>query len=51
MYKVSDEIINFIEKYMKTYNVELTAGWKSLAKQRSWEVYSWEMYYHRYYFY
>ena len=26
MYKISDEVINFIEKTMKTWRVELTAG-------------------------
>ena len=26
MYKISDEVINFIEKNMKTWRVELTAG-------------------------
>ena len=26
MYKVSDEVINFIEKTVKTWRVELTAG-------------------------
>ena len=31
MYKISDEVINFIEKTMKTWRVELTAGGKSLA--------------------
>ena len=31
MYKISDEIINFIEKTMKTWKVELTAGERSLA--------------------
>ena len=31
MYKISHEVINFIEKTMKTQGVELTAGGKSLA--------------------
>ena len=26
MYKISDEVINFIDKTMKTWRVELTAG-------------------------
>ena len=30
MYKISDEIINFIEKIMKTWRVELIAGGRSL---------------------
>ena len=32
MYKISHEVINFIEKTMKTGRVELTAGGKSLAE-------------------
>ena len=32
MYKISDEIINFIEKTMKTWKVGLTAGVKSFAE-------------------
>ena len=31
MYKILDEVINFIEKTMKTCKVELTTGGKSLA--------------------
>ena len=34
MYKISDEVINFIEKIMKTWRVELTAGQRSLAKAK-----------------
>ena len=34
MYKISDEVINFIEKTMKTWKMELTAGGKSLAKTK-----------------
>ena len=34
MYKISDEVINFIEKTMKTWRVELKAGGKSLAEAR-----------------
>ena len=34
MYKISDEVINFIEKTMKTRKVELTAGEKSLAETK-----------------
>ena len=32
--KISDEIINFIEKTMKTWRVELTAGGRSLAEEK-----------------
>ena len=32
MYKISHEVINFIEKTMKTCRVELIAGGRSLAK-------------------
>ena len=32
MYKISDEVINSIEKTMKTWRVELTAGGQSLAE-------------------
>ena len=34
MYKISDEVINFIEKTMKTWRVELTAGGRSLAQAK-----------------
>ena len=34
MYKISDEVINFIEKTMKTCKVELTAGGRSLAEAK-----------------
>ena len=34
MYKVSDEIINFIEKTMKTWRVELTTGGRILAETK-----------------
>ena len=34
MYKISYEVINFIEKTMKTWRVELTAGGKSLAETK-----------------
>ena len=34
MYKISDEVINFIEKTMKTWIVELTAGRRSLAETK-----------------
>ena len=32
MYKISHEVINFIEKIMKTWRVELTAGGRSFAE-------------------
>ena len=34
MYQISDVVINFIEKTMKTLRVELTAGGKSLVESR-----------------
>ena len=34
MYKISHEIINLIEKIMKNWRVELTAGGKSLAETK-----------------
>ena len=34
MYKISHEIINIIEKTMKTWRVELTAGGRSLAEAK-----------------
>ena len=34
MYKISDEVINFIEKTMKTWSVELTAGGKSFTETK-----------------
>ena len=34
MYKISTEVINFIEKTMKNWRVELTAGGKSLAETK-----------------
>ena len=34
MYKISDEVINFIEKTMKTWRVELTAGGRSLGEAK-----------------
>ena len=33
-YKISDEVINFIEKTMKTWRVELTAAGKSLTEAK-----------------
>ena len=33
MYKISDEVINFIEKAMKTWKVELTAGGRSFVQR------------------
>ena len=34
MYKISHEVINFIDKTMKTWRIELTAGGKSLAETK-----------------
>ena len=34
MYKISHEVINFIEKTMKTWRVELAAGGRSLAEAK-----------------
>ena len=34
MFKISDEVINFIEKTIKTWIVELTAGGKSSAEAK-----------------
>ena len=34
MYKTSDEVINFIEKTMKTMKVELTARGRTLAEAK-----------------
>ena len=34
MYKISDKIINFIDKTMKTWRVELTAGGRKLAETK-----------------
>ena len=34
MYKISDEVINFIEKTMKAWRVELTAAGKNLAETK-----------------
>ena len=33
-YKISDEVINFIDKNMKSWRVELTAGGSRLAKSK-----------------
>ena len=33
-YKISDQVINFSEKTMKTWKVELTAGERSLAEAK-----------------
>ena len=34
MYKISDEVINFIKKTMKTWRVELTQGGRRLAEAK-----------------
>ena len=50
MYKISHEVINFIEITMKNSRVELTTGEKkNRLKQRSKEVFSKEIQYHPYY--
>ena len=46
MYKITDEVINFIEKTMKIRRVELTTGGKNLLKQGNRKAYSMEMHYH-----
>ena len=33
MNKISEGVINFIEKTMATWKIELTAGWKSFAEE------------------
>ena len=38
MPKISDEVINFIEKTMKTWRVELTAGGRRLAEAKTQRV-------------
>ena len=35
MYKISHEVINFLEKNMKTWRVELTAGGTSFAEAQN----------------
>ena len=49
MSKISDKVINFIEKTMKTWRVELTAGAKSLTGTKIQENYSKVKHYHHYY--
>ena len=49
IYKILDEVINFIEKTMKTWKVKLTAGGEAWLKRRSKKVYFKGMHYHRYY--
>ena len=49
IYKISDEVINFIDETMKTWRVELTAEGGRLAEANTKEVFSKEMLYHRYY--
>ena len=45
----SDEVINFIEKTMKTWIMKLTTGGRSLTEAKTKEVYFKEMHYHPYY--
>ena len=47
-YKIAYEVINFIDKTMKTWRVELTAGGRSLAEAKITEVFSKEMLYYPY---
>ena len=35
MYKISHEVINFIEQTMKTWRVDLTAGGRSIAETQT----------------
>ena len=49
MYKISDKVMNLIEKTMKTWRVEWTAGGKSLAEVEIEEECSQEMHYNHYY--
>ena len=35
IYKISDEVINFVDKTMKTWSVELTAGGRRLAEAKT----------------
>ena len=49
MYKISLEVINFIEKSMQTWRVELTAGGKNLAETKFQRGISKEMNYHPFY--
>ena len=49
IYKILDELINFIEKTMKTWSVELTAGGRSLVEAKIQQVYFKEMHYNCYF--
>ena len=49
MYKISHEIINFIEKNMKNWRVELTAGGEKPGWNIDPKVGGKVMHYHRYY--
>ena len=48
MYKISDEVINFIDKTMKTWRVDMTGG-RRLAEAKTQRGISKEMLYHPYY--
>ena len=48
MYKISHEVINFIEQTMKTWRVELTAGGRSIAETKIQKAFSKEMHYRSY---
>ena len=49
MYKISDEVIKFIEQTMKTWRVELKAGGRRLAEAKIQRGIFKEMLYHPYY--
>ena len=49
MYKMSHEVINFIEKTMKTWRVEFSAGGRSLGEVMVQRGCLKEMHYHCYY--
>ena len=49
MYKISGEVIRFIENTMENWRVELTAERKALIEVKSSEGSSREIHYHYYY--
>ena len=49
MNRISHEVINFIDKTMKTWRVEFTAGGRRLAEARSKGGFPKEIHYHPYY--
>ena len=40
MYKISNQIVQFIKKTLQTWRVELTAGGQNLAEVKSEDAYS-----------